>query len=271
MWKSVTVWLSAFLLLAVIRRRAASTLRDPARLLRLCFQRSWGWNTDNFVEPFGLVKPFVLRSFTLSYKGWFAWGAQGWHEFNLYLSSSRNKKGSVLFLYFGIPFHALFYGEYVTLNCAFLVTFCFFPSSSHPFFHCPSLLLVYHIFIFTFPSNLCLCWLCLSSFLILSVTTVIFSSDSPPFIIISPDCNRLQVFLPGWGGHVYGGGLALGRRLALSPPAERPLLREHCQTLRLWIGPGPGIPTHQTYHTQVRCFPLISCLWTFFCSLLYCI
>lgn len=68
----------------------------------------------------------------------------------------------------------------------------------------------------------------------------------------------LQVFLPGWGGHVYGGGSALGRRPALSPPAERPLFREHCQTVRVWTGPGPGLPPQQAHYSQVSFLSIYS-------------
>lgn len=196
-----------------------------------------------------------------------------------------------------------------------LVTFCFVPSSSHH--QVPLISLLYscnaNISMFAFPLNLPLCWLCLSSFLILPVTTVIFTpiSSPPPIwmhvsllllpplyasthfhfilsfpdllhlplmplpplgiplalLLLTPDLFSRQVFLPGWGGHVYGGGLALGGRPALSPAAERPLLREHCQTLHLWIVPGPGIFAHQAHNTQVRCFPFYE---PFLCSLLYC-
>lgn len=71
---------------------------------------------------------------------------------------------------------------------------------------------------------------------------------------LTPTHLLLQVFLPGRGGHVYGGRLASGRRPALPPSAECPLLGEHSQTLHLWSGIGSGIPPLQAHHTQVRGF-----------------
>lgn len=71
-------------------------------------------------------------------------------------------------------------------------------------------------------------------------------------------CLSLQVFLPGWGGHVYGGGPALGRRPALSPTTERPLFRKHCQILRLWAGPGLGVPPQQAHYSPVSFLSIYS-------------
>lgn len=132
----------------------------------------------------------------------------------------------------------------------------------------PSILI--YIFLFLHPPYMHLPISISSSFPNLPPISLPLTGIPLAFSLFTPDHLPLQVLLPGWGGHVYGGGPALGRRPALSPPAERPLLGEHCQTLHLWISPGPGIPTQQAHHTQVPSFLSIFFLWTLFCGPLYC-